>query len=154
MVRIDYDARLATPDAKFLPPSPNRTLTVLQVRWGVENATLQYAKARISDLGYPLSPTELEREVLWRRQARVEVDEAVSARVRSLVDEILEEYSAGEGEAVAAETGDAKVELPELREVLRNAVKQLHERLSFTTETDWDAQALEDVDDRIREAVT
>lgn len=128
-------------------------LTVLEVRWGVENATLQYAKARIAELGYPLSPTELEREELWRRKARLEVDVAVSARVLDLVEEILADYPVDDGEAVAAETGDAEVELPELREVLKNAVEQLHGRLSFSDEEDWNTDALEDVDDRMREAV-
>lgn len=129
-------------------------LAVLRNRWGVENPTLAYVKARMLKLGFLISPTEVAKEELWRRDAYVTLDLAIGQALREALEQACDAHPVEEGTAVDVETGELQVHLPDLDEIVQQAVATLHSQISWTYEDDWHRTATEGVPQVLLERLT
>ncbi len=149
---LDLPSQPEPPKYGGAPRYEISALTVLRARWTLdEHPILQYAKARLDALGFLVAPTEVEREDLWDSEARFQVSSAVNAALAVHLDAALLEFTVDEGTAVYADTEGVDVELPELEDLIREAVRTLHESVSWTQEAELHDEAMREVDARFRD---
>ncbi len=78
---------------------------------------------------------------------------AVTDALDSYLAAALEEHTVDDGTAVYARTDGVDIELPELGDLVMDAVATLRRAIRFIEEDELHERAMRDVDSRLREAV-
>ena len=119
-------------------------LSVLSVRMGIENPILAYVVAAMASRGLTLSPLEVPRCELFKKEAKWALLDAVRRAVEEAVERAVEEVASQlAGTAVDCEPAPAALQLPEeVVKVMVEEVKKMAIGARWRRENDYHSEAL------------
>lgn len=134
VVTLDLPTQPEPPKHKGRPRAEISALSVLKVRMGIDNPTLDYIKVKMVQNCITIAPLEISKWELWRSSARMEIESLIEQLLQDDIDELIGDIDIEDGEAVYArfkqEDDDGHYfDTEEIVMVLRDAIHDLKERL-------------------------
>ena len=134
VVTLDLPTQPEPPKHKGRPRAEISALSVLKVRMGIENPTLDYIKAKMIQKGVTIAPLEISKWDLWRSSAKMAIEGLIERLLEDDIDDLITRIDIEDGKAVYArfrnESDDEhEFDTEEIIEVLGNAIEDLKERL-------------------------
>ena len=126
------------------PRAEISALSVLKVRMGIDNPTLDYLKAKMKKAGIVISPLEIDKQELWEDEIKSKITDRMDSHVRRVIDEYIDNYEF-EGTAVDCEVSDPDLDLPEIEEMIHDAIERLAETVTFDNEQEYHDRAIQHV---------
>ncbi len=144
--RLKLPTRPSPPKYKGKPRVEISGLAVLKTRMDIENPTLAYTVAAMLSRGLTISPTEVEKLEMMKRQMRWLLTEGLKDVVEKAVKKVIEkieDQTKFEGTAVKGELETLKLIAPELLpQLVKTGVNQA-EKTVFVSEDAIHTEALE-----------
>jgi len=143
---LKLPTRPSPPKYKGAPRVELSGLAVLSTRMSLENPVLAYTVATMLAKGLTISPTEVNKLEMMKRQMRWLLTEGLSGVVEKAVAEVIEKIKDEEkfqGMAVKGELETLKVIAPELRPQLVKTGLMQAENSVFVSEEEVHAEAVE-----------
>jgi len=143
---LKLPTRPSPPKYKGAPRVELSGLAVLSTRMGLENPVLAYTVAIMLAKGLTISPTEVDKLDMMKRQMRWLLTEGLRDVVENAVQEVIEKIEGQEkfqGTTVKGELETLKVIAPELRPTLVKTGLEQAKKTVFVSEEEVHAEALE-----------